>query len=42
MPGRWEDLNEDSWHLEMVEKIRWDTLENGDKFITTAEGVTDI
>ena len=40
--GRWEDLYEDSCHLEMMEKSRWDTRDNGDKFITTAEGVTDI
>ena len=42
MQGRWEDLFEDSCHLGMVEKSRWDTRDNGDKFIITAEGVTDL
>ena len=42
MQGLWEDLFEDSCGLEMVEKSGWDTHDKGDKFITTAEGVTDL
>jgi hypothetical protein len=39
---KWRNNYQDSCHLGMVEKGRWETRENGDKFIITADGMTDI
>jgi hypothetical protein len=42
LEGKWGNHYEDSFHLGTVEKGRWETRENGDKFIITADNFMDI